>query len=334
MSVQVYGCNHVALEVGDREQAISFYQDVFGLRLLDQGEGDAFFALGEHQFLALFVVPEVRQERVRHFGILVRDEEQLAEVREKITRKYGLSVIPGFRCDFRDPWGNRIQVVDLHDESLVWLLPYREVQKAGIVFRTADKEPSTPAEKERTDDGAPTGLRPEIARFALTADAVLLGVHAGELAVLLVERRNPPYAGCWALPGGFVEAGEEPLAAAGRELAEEAGLKNCSLREIGVFGKSGRDPRGPVVSVAHVAWLGTTETRPVAGSDAASARWFPLMGLPSLAFDHAEIIASACRFLAERPVSEGAEVVAPADRNLFRLALERLAPSPKGDIVV
>jgi hypothetical protein len=41
-------------------------------------------------------------------------------------------LIPGFRCDFRDPWGNRIQVVDLHDESLVWLLPYREVQKAGV----------------------------------------------------------------------------------------------------------------------------------------------------------------------------------------------------------
>ncbi len=43
--------------------------------------------------------------------------------------------IEGFRCDFRDPWGNRIQVVDLHDESLIWLLPYREVQKAGVAFR-------------------------------------------------------------------------------------------------------------------------------------------------------------------------------------------------------
>ena len=42
---------------------------------------------------------------------------------------------PPFRCDFHDPWGNRIQVVDLHDESLIWMLPYREVQKAGIMFR-------------------------------------------------------------------------------------------------------------------------------------------------------------------------------------------------------
>ena len=50
------------------------------------------------------------------------------------TEKYGLKLEPPFRCDFRDPWGNRIQVVDLHDESLIWLLPYAEVQKVGIKF--------------------------------------------------------------------------------------------------------------------------------------------------------------------------------------------------------
>jgi hypothetical protein len=47
-----------------------------------------------------------------------------------------LKLDPDFRCDFRDPWGNRIQVGDLHDESLVWLLPYGEVQKAGVRFET------------------------------------------------------------------------------------------------------------------------------------------------------------------------------------------------------
>jgi hypothetical protein len=101
---------------------------------LDEGEGDAFFKLGEHQFLAMFEVKEMKPDQMRHFGIMVRDEAQLAEVRDKITKKYGLKLIPGFRCDFRDPFGNRIQVVDLHDESLVWLLPYQEVQKAGIKF--------------------------------------------------------------------------------------------------------------------------------------------------------------------------------------------------------
>jgi catechol 2,3-dioxygenase-like lactoylglutathione lyase family enzyme len=134
MSVQVYGCNHIAIEVTDIEKAVAFYRDVFNLEQLEEGEGDAFFKLGEHQFLAMFEVKEVKPAQMRHFGIMVRDENQLAEVREKITKKYGLKLIPGFRCDFRDPFGNRIQVVDLHDESLVWLLPYQEVQKAGVKF--------------------------------------------------------------------------------------------------------------------------------------------------------------------------------------------------------
>lgn len=135
MSVQVYGCNHVAIEVDDVEKAVAFYQDVFNLEKLDSGEGDAFFKLGAHQFLAIFEVEKVRPDRSRHFGIMVRDEGQLAEVRKKITGDYKLKLEPGFRCDFRDPWGNRIQVVDLHDESLVWLMPYAEVQKLGLAFQ-------------------------------------------------------------------------------------------------------------------------------------------------------------------------------------------------------
>ena len=133
--MRVYGINHVAIEVTDVARAVDFYQDVFNLEKLDEGEGDAFFKIGEHQFLAIFEVKEMSPSRNGHFGMMVRDEQQLAEAREKITRKYGLKLEPGFRCDFRDPWGNRVQVVDLHDESLVWLLPYQEVQKAGIVFQ-------------------------------------------------------------------------------------------------------------------------------------------------------------------------------------------------------
>ena len=136
MSVQVYGCNHIAIEVDDIEKAIAFYEDVFNLEQISGSEGDAFFKLGEHQFLAVFEVEKVQLANVRHFGILVRDETQLAEVRKKLQEKYKLKLEPPFRCDFRDPWGNRIQVVDLHDESLVWLLPYGEVQKAGIKFET------------------------------------------------------------------------------------------------------------------------------------------------------------------------------------------------------
>src|SRR5438132_12487989 len=92
MSVEVFGCNHVAIEVGDIEKAVAFYRDVFNLEKLDEGEGDAFFKLGEHQFLAMFEVDEVKPDRMRHFGVVVRDEQQLAEVREKLTKKYGLEL--------------------------------------------------------------------------------------------------------------------------------------------------------------------------------------------------------------------------------------------------
>ena len=134
MSVHVYGINHVAIEVTDLEQAIAFYTDVFGLEKKDEGEGDAFFKIGEHQFLAMFEVEKLTPDRTRHFGLIVRDEREIKAVRDKVKDKYGLRLFPKFRCDFLDPFGNRIQVVDLHDESLVWLLPYQEVQEAGIKF--------------------------------------------------------------------------------------------------------------------------------------------------------------------------------------------------------
>ncbi len=135
MSVKVYGINHIAIEVSDVSKAVAFYQDVFDLEKLDEGEGDAFFKVGEHQFLAMFEGGDGRPNSTRHFGLIVRDEAQLAEVREKLTKRYGIKLIPPFRCDFIDPFGNRVQVVDLHDESMIWLLPYQEVQKAGIAFK-------------------------------------------------------------------------------------------------------------------------------------------------------------------------------------------------------
>jgi catechol-2,3-dioxygenase len=134
MAVQVYGCNHVVIEVTDAKKAARFYQDVFGLKMLRGGEGAVWCKLGEHQFMAIFEVKELQPDRVKHFGLMVRDAKQIQEVRTKLTKKYKVKLHSDFRCDFRDPWGNRIQVGDLSDESLVWLLPYQEVQKAGITF--------------------------------------------------------------------------------------------------------------------------------------------------------------------------------------------------------
>ena len=139
MAVQVYGINHVVIEVDDAKKAVEFYSDVFNLEMLRGGEGAAWCKLGEHQFLAIFEVEKPNPDRMKHFGIMVRDEAQISEVREKLTQKYGLAIEPDSTCDFRDPWGNRIQVVDLHDESLVWLLPYREIQDLGILFSSATR---------------------------------------------------------------------------------------------------------------------------------------------------------------------------------------------------
>jgi catechol 2,3-dioxygenase-like lactoylglutathione lyase family enzyme len=134
MEVQTYGINHVALEVTDIRAAIAFYTDIFGMRLRYEDENHGFLYVGEHQFLAFSRVATMPETHDGHFGLIVRDELQVQEIRRKVRDEYGLCLIEGFRCDFRDPWGNRIQVADLHDESLVWLLPYRECQKADVVF--------------------------------------------------------------------------------------------------------------------------------------------------------------------------------------------------------
>lgn len=134
MAVQVYGCNHIVIEVTDAKKAVKFYSDVFGLKMSRGGEGAAWCKLGEHQFMAIFEVETLQPDRVKHFGLMVRDAQQVKEVRNKLITKYKLKPASDLRCDFHDPWGNRFQVGDLSDESLVWLLPYQEVQKAGITF--------------------------------------------------------------------------------------------------------------------------------------------------------------------------------------------------------
>ncbi|MDH4305554.1 MAG: VOC family protein, partial [Nitrospira sp.] len=81
MAVQVYGCNHVVIEVTDAKKAAKFYQDVFGLKMLRGGEGAVWCKLGEHQFMAIFEVETVQPDRTKHFGLMVRDAQQIKEVR-------------------------------------------------------------------------------------------------------------------------------------------------------------------------------------------------------------------------------------------------------------
>jgi 8-oxo-dGTP diphosphatase len=129
----------------------------------------------------------------------------------------------------------------------------------------------------------------------LTVDVVAVSAAATAPRVLLIQRANPPFAGRWALPGGFVEEGERVIDAAPRELAEETGLRVSHLRLLGVYDTPGRDPRGWTVSVVYLAHVSSERT--VAGADdACDARWFSADALPELAFDHAVIVADALRF--------------------------------------
>jgi 8-oxo-dGTP diphosphatase len=130
-------------------------------------------------------------------------------------------------------------------------------------------------------------------RAALTVDCVVFGYDEGELKVLLIERALEPFKGKWALPGGFVRLEETIDEAARRELAEEAGLKDVFLEQLYTFGTVDRDPRERVVSVAYYALVKLAAYNTKAATDAADAKWFPISKVPKLAFDHADILATA-----------------------------------------
>jgi 8-oxo-dGTP diphosphatase len=144
----------------------------------------------------------------------------------------------------------------------------------------------------------------------LTVDLVIFTILDADLKVLLIQRREAPFAGGWALPGGFLRSGEAGAPgedieqAARRELAEETGLApgRIFLRQLGAYGRPDRDPRGRVLSIAHYALL-RPDLAPfaAAGGDAANATWHSLVELDrlELAFDHRDMINDAHRRLVE-----------------------------------
>lgn len=135
----------------------------------------------------------------------------------------------------------------------------------------------------------------DFARPALACDTVVFAGPSGARKVLLVKRGAEPFAGCWALPGGFVDEGERLEDASRRELAEETGLIwEGVMLPVGTFGDPGRDPRGWTVSAVYLADIGLDTPMVVAGDDAAEARWCFADDLPAkMAFDHVDIVGAA-----------------------------------------
>jgi 8-oxo-dGTP diphosphatase len=127
-------------------------------------------------------------------------------------------------------------------------------------------------------------------RAALTVDCVVFALDDEELKVLSIQRGQPPFEGKWALPGGFVRLDETLEEAARRELSEETGLKKIFLEQLYTFGAVDRDPRERVVSVAYYALVNLRDHEVQAATDARAAAWFGVHDLPTLAFDHAEIL--------------------------------------------
>lgn len=128
-------------------------------------------------------------------------------------------------------------------------------------------------------------------RPAVTADCVVI-TKEDDAKVLLIQRGDDPYKGCWAFPGGFMNMDETTEQCAIRELEEETGLKVEKVQQIGAYSNVNRDPRGRTVTVAYLAIVDSTEV--VEGQDdAAKAEWWPLVSLPPLAFDHNNILKDA-----------------------------------------
>jgi len=128
---------------------------------------------------------------------------------------------------------------------------------------------------------------------SVTTDIVIFTVENAILKVLLIKRKDAPFKGCWALPGGFVRIDESADDCALRELEEETGIRDIYLEQLYTFSEPGRDPRERVISVAYFALSPCQGLSVQAGTDADDAAWQDIDALPKLAFDHQDIIEKA-----------------------------------------
>ncbi|MGH8427291.1 MAG: VOC family protein [Gammaproteobacteria bacterium] len=141
-SPRLVGLNHVALEVGNIEDALAFYGKLFDIKLRGRGEGRAFIDMGD-QFIALFEGRTQAADDHRHIGLVVNDK---AGVRARLDQ-LGVELLPGRFLDFRDPWSNRIQIIDYADVQFT--------KTAGVLnaMGLADLKKSADAKQQLRDKG-------------------------------------------------------------------------------------------------------------------------------------------------------------------------------------
>ena len=143
---RVVGVNHVALEVGDIDEALAFYGSLFEFKLRGKNDGAAFIDLGD-QFLALQEGRRQPSDDGRHFGLVVDDKEA---VRKALTAA-GVKVLPGRFLDFLDPWGNRIEIVGY--ENIQFSKAPDILRGMGLLHLSKNSE----AIKELTEKGMAPG---------------------------------------------------------------------------------------------------------------------------------------------------------------------------------
>lgn len=142
-----------------------------------------------------------------------------------------------------------------------------------------------------------------VQNIKVAVDAVVFGYDKKGLSLLLIERKNPDGKKKWALPGGFVEDNENLLSAVKRELKEETNLSLEYLNQFQTFGEVDRDPRGRILSVAHLVLINKSKRQIKSGDDAKNVKWFPFSMLPKLAFDHDDIVEMATDILRQKIAS-------------------------------
>ncbi|MGB8192068.1 MAG: NUDIX domain-containing protein [Chitinophagaceae bacterium] len=136
---------------------------------------------------------------------------------------------------------------------------------------------------------------PQQTAIKVAVDAIVFGYSKNEgVSVLLIQRKYAPFKDAWAIPGGFVMADESLEEAVRRELQEETGIAVNYLEQLYTFGEPGRDPRQRVISVAYFALVKSARFMELkASTDAEHAEWFNIKSLPTLAFDHSQILNTA-----------------------------------------